>query len=301
MNASTRGAQDARAGQEDTGQEGTGQEGTGQDAHERAVSEAPGVEEVGLPAGAEEPDRRRGLLREHRRLVLQPLVVLAVVAAFATWVAVTDVGGTASTLLTTGSVLSLAGRHLELTAAAALAVVLVGVPLGILLTRPALRRLAGPVVLVANFGQAAPAIGLVVLLAIWLGAGFWTAVVALVAYGVLPVLAGTITGLSGVDQRLVEAGRGMGMSAGAVLRRVELPLAVPVMLAGIRTALVLVAGTATLAVFINGGGLGVLIDTGIRLDDTLLQASGALLVALLALLVDWVGRVVEEVARPRGL
>ncbi|WP_445262893.1 ABC transporter permease [Pseudokineococcus sp. 1T1Z-3] len=254
-----------------------------------------------MPAGAEEPDRRRGLLREHRRLVLQPLVVLAVVAAFATWVAVTDVGGTASTLLTTGSVLSLAGRHLELTAAAALAVVLVGVPLGILLTRPALRRLAGPVVLVANFGQAAPAIGLVVLLAIWLGAGFWTAVVALVAYGVLPVLAGTITGLSGVDQRLVEAGRGMGMSAGAVLRRVELPLAVPVMLAGIRTALVLVAGTATLAVFINGGGLGVLIDTGIRLDDTLLQASGALLVALLALLVDWVGRVVEEVARPRGL
>ena len=135
----------------------------------------------------------------------------------------------------------------------------------------------------------------------WLGFGPGTAVVALVAYAVLPVLRNTMVGLSGVDGRLVEAGRGMGMTALAVLLRVELPLAVPVILAGVRTALVLLVGTATLAVFINGGGLGILITTGINLYLPNLLVSGALLVALLALLIDWLGRVVEHVARPRGL
>jgi osmoprotectant transport system permease protein len=110
-----------------------------------------------------------------------------------------------------------------------------------------------------------------------------------------------MVGIHGVDPRLVEAGRGMGMSATAVLFRIELPLAGPVMLAGARTALVLLVGTATLATFINGGGLGVLINTGITLSLNSLLVSGAVLVALLALAVDWLGRVVEHVARPKGL
>ena len=101
------------------------------------------------------------------------------------------------------------------------------------------------------------------LLAIWLGFGFWTAILALCLYAILPVLRNTIVGLQGVDPTLVEAGRGMGMSSVAVLGRVELPLAVPVIMAGIRTALVLVVGTATLATFINAGGLGSLITAGI--------------------------------------
>ena len=100
---------------------------------------------------------------------------------------------------------------------------------------------------------------------------------------------------------LIEAGRGMGMSSAAVLFRVELPLAVPVMLSGVRTALVLLAGTAALATFVNGGGLGILITTGVNLSLTPVLVIGALLVALLALLIDWVGRVVEHVARPKGL
>src|SRR5699024_8355086 len=132
---------------------------------------------------------------------------------------------------------------------------------------------------------------------------------ALVAYTILPVLRNTMVGLNGVDPKLVEAGRGMGMSALAVLVRVELPLAVPVILAGVRTALVLLVGTARLAASITGGavgvltagGLGILIITGINLYLNSLLFSGALLVALLALLVDWLGRVVEHVARPRGL
>ena len=93
----------------------------------------------------------------------------------------------------------------------------------------------------------------------------------------------------------------MGMSAVAVLFKVELPLAVPVMLAGIRTALVLLVGTAALATFINGGGLGILITTGVNLNLVNVLVAGSILVALLALLVDWIGRVVEHVARPKGL
>jgi len=172
---------------------------------------------------------------------------------------------------------------------------------GILLTRPRFRRASTAVVGVANAGQAAPAIGLVVLLAMWVGFGFKTAVIALALYALLPVLQNTIVGLNQVDQTLVEAGRGMGMSSLAVLFKVELPLAVPVMAAGIRTALVLLVGTATLATFINAGGLGGLIVTGITLFRYPILVSGALLVALLALAVDWAGHVMEEILRPKGL
>ena len=189
----------------------------------------------------------------------------------------------------------------SLTVVAAVLVLAIAIPLGVLLTRGPFRRLSPLVLAVANTGQAAPAIGLFVLLAMWLGFGFRTTVIGLVLYAALPVLRNTMVGIQQVDARLVEAGRGMGMSAAAVLFRVELPLAVPVMLAGVRTALVLLVGTATLATFIDGGGLGVLINTGITLNLNSLLVSGAVLVALLALAVDWLGRVVEHVARPKGL
>ena len=236
-----------------------------------------------------------------RSLLVQPALLLVAVVAFLVWRTTADLSETESRQLgwaaLSGSVL----EHLRLTALSALVVVLVAVPLGVALTRRPLRRLSPLVLAIANTGQAAPAIGLFVLLATWLGFGFRTAVLTLVLYSALPVLRNTLVGIEGVEPRLVEAGRGMGMSALAVLLRVELPLAVPVLLAGVRTALVLLVGTATLATFINGGGLGVLIVTGINLGLDSLLVSGAVLVALLALGVDWLGRVVEHVARPKGL
>jgi osmoprotectant transport system permease protein len=247
-------------------------------------------------AGELEPDRRGW-----RSLLVQPVLVLAGLLAFLVWRATADLSTTESRQLGWEALRRSTVEHLWLTLASALIVLVVAVPLGIALTRRPLRFLTPPVLAVANTGQAAPAIGLIVLLAAWLGFGFRTAVVALVLYAVLPVLRNTMVGISGVDPRLVEAGRGMGMSAAAVLLKVELPLAVPVMLAGVRTALVLLVGTATLAVFVDGGGLGILITTGINLYLNSLLVSGALLVALLALFVDWAGRVVEHVARPRGL
>ena len=230
-------------------------------------------------------------------MVIQPAVVLLILAVYIVWLRVANLSDTERATLNSSNLLAYTGQHLALTFVSSAIVLLGAIPLGILLTRRPLVRILA----IANFGQAAPAIGLVVLLAFWLGFNFWSAVVALVVYAALPVLRNTMVGIQGVDERLVESARGMGMSSFSVLLRVELPLAVPVMLSGIRTALVLVVGSATLATFIGAGGLGLLITTGVNLFLPSVLISGALLVALLALLIDWIGRVVEFYALPKGL
>lgn len=238
---------------------------------------------------------------ERRGLIYQLLGILVAFGILLIWLVTADLTETERQTLDPGTVWGYTQEHLEITLWAALIVLVIAVPLGVLLTRPGIRRAAPAVRAVANIGQAAPAIGLVVLLAFWLGFGARTAIVSLVLYAILPVLSNTMIGLQQVDQRLVEAGRGIGMSQLAVLFKVELPLAVPVMLSGIRTALVLLVGTATLATFIDGGGLGILITTGVNLNLNAVLIAGAILVALLAVTIDWVGRLVEAVARPKGL
>ncbi|WP_412169298.1 ABC transporter permease [Curtobacterium flaccumfaciens pv. flaccumfaciens] len=234
-------------------------------------------------------------------LLFQPIAILVVLAGFAVWLATADLNATERSTLNPGDILQLTGQHLVLTLQSTVLVLVIGIPLGVVLTRGPLRRASPYVLAVANFGQAAPAVGLIVLLAAWLGLNSSSAVIALVLYAILPVLRNTIIGIESVDANLVEAGRGMGMSAFSVLMRVELPLAVPIMLSGIRTALVLLVGTASLATFVGAGGLGLLITTGVKLFLPSVLVSGALLVALLALTIDWLGRVVETVARPKGL
>lgn len=230
-----------------------------------------------------------------------PAFCLAVAGAWAWWRSSATLDDVEARALAWSSVATGLREHVVLTLTASAAVVVVAVPLGILLTRRPLRRVAPLVVAVANIGQAAPVIGVFVLGAIWFGFGFWTAIGALWAYALLPVLRNTMVGLQQVDRTLVEAARGMGLSPLGVLRRVELPLAVPVMLSGVRTALVLVVGTAAFGTFISAGGLGYLITTGITLQRDSVLVSGAVLIAVLALLVDWVGRVIEMVASPKGL
>lgn len=242
-----------------------------------------------------------GQRRDVRDLIVQAGLIIAAFAALSWWLLAAELSEVESSTLAPGAVVSLIGEHLLLTVVSAVIVLAVAIPLGILLTRPALRRAAGPVMAVANIGQAAPAVGIIVLFGFWLGFGLQAAIAALVVYALLPVLRNTMVGLTQVDRQLIEAGRGMGMSAAAVLFCVELPLAVPVMLSGIRTALVLLVGTTTLATFVNGGGLGLLITTGVTLDLSRVLIAGAVIVALLALVVDWVGRLVELFVRPKGL
>ncbi|WP_104200279.1 ABC transporter permease [Cryobacterium sp. Y29] len=260
------------------------------------------VETPGDPAAPAVPaSQARAVWQSWRGLVYQLAGILLAFAALVIWLLTTNLSAVELTTLAPAALWIYTVEHIQLTLLAAAIVLVIAIPLGIALTRRPLRFLTAPVLAIANVGQAAPAIGVVVLLAFWVGFGFWAATLSLVLYAVLPVLRNTMVGLQQVDARLIEAGRGMGMSSTAVLFRVELPLAVPVMLSGVRTALVLLVGTAALATFVNGGGLGILITTGVNLSLTPVLVTGALLVALLALLIDWIGRVVEHVARPKGL
>ena len=275
---------------------------TERDVTERVVPKlAPGADAASQDVDAVTPVARATRKSPWRGLIAQPLVIFGVLGIFILWLNLAPLTPTERTTLAPASLWASTLEHLSLTFVSAAIVIVIAVPLGILLTRGRFRRFSIPILVVANIGQAAPAIGLVVLLAIFITSGYWASIVALVLYAALPVLRNTMVGIRGVDARLVEAARGMGMSALSVLARVELPLAVPVMLAGVRTALVLLVGTAALAAFVNGGGLGLLIVTGVNLFLYSVLVSGALLIALLALFIDWLGRVVEQVARPRGL
>jgi osmoprotectant transport system permease protein len=182
-----------------------------------------------------------------------------------------------------------------------LIVILVAVPLGIALTRPALRRISPYVIAVANSGQALPAYGLLVIFLGFLGQGRLTVILALALFALLPVLRNTMVGLDGVDRSVIEAGRGMGMTKAQVLTRIELPLAIPIIIAGVRTAMILNIGMATLGFLIGGGGLGITIQTGLKLNQDPVLIVGAWLVALVALTFDWIGAVAERTLKPRGL
>ena len=132
----------------------------------------------------------------------------------------------------------------------------------------------------------------------FLGLGVLPTVIALVIYGLLPVLRNTVAGIQGVDPAAVDAARGMGMTRWQALMRVQLPLASPLVFAGLRTALVLIIGTATLGNFIGGGGLGDVIAAGINNSDRMVFV-GAVMVASLALLADWGLSMIERVTVPK--
>lgn len=193
-------------------------------------------------------------------------------------------------------------EHVELAAVSTFFVIVIAVPLGIVLTRPFTRRVRPYLLTLFNLGQAVPTIGILVLLAVaFLFLGFKAAIVGLVIYAIVPVLLNTMVGLEQVDEAVLEAGRGMGISKLGVLWQLELPLSVPIMLAGVRTALVINVGTATLATYINAGGLGDIIVAGLSTNRTSVQIVGAALTAVLALLIDYLAGLAEDLLRPKGL
>lgn len=261
------------------------------------VAEAPAeVVEASTAATTDAGTRmRRG------RAVGQLVACVVVFVALLVYVGTADLSSVEARTLSVPRLLRLSWEHLFLAVAAALIVIVLAIPLGVALTRGPMRKFATPIIAVAGFGQAAPAIGLIVLAALYFGTGKGPFILALALYGILPVLANVVTGLDGVDPKLVEAARGMGMSAFDTLMRVELPLAVPVIMTGVRTALVLMTGTAALGGFVNAGGLGSLINTGIKLGLDNVLIVGAVAIAALALFIDWLARVIELAATPKGL
>ncbi|GEE02912.1 ABC transporter permease [Gordonia spumicola] len=236
------------------------------------------------------------------QLWTQPIVVLIVAAGVLTWALNRDLTDTQKATVNTEYIAQLIGEHLWLTVAITSIVLLVSVPLAVLVTRPRFRWLAPVFIGIANIGQAAPAIGLLVLFFLWTATtGFWIGVLPVAFYSLLPVLRNSILGLNEVDRALIDAARGQGMSEIRILLQVELPLAVPFILAGLRTSLVLAVGTATLCFLVDAGGLGILIDTGYKLRDNVTLVLGAVLAVCLALLVDWCGALAERYLGPKGL
>jgi osmoprotectant transport system permease protein len=189
--------------------------------------------------------------------------------------------------------------HLGLCAAALLLGALIAVPLGLYLERH--RRGAEPIIGFLGLMQTVPSLALLAFMIPFLGVGTLPALAALWLYSLFPIVRNAYTGVRDADPRAVEAATALGMTPGQVLREVRLPLAAPVLMAGIRTAAVITVGTATLAAFIGAGGLGEPIVTGLQLANTSMILSGAIPAAALALLVDLGLGLVERALRPAGV
>lgn len=192
-------------------------------------------------------------------------------------------------------------EHIRLSIVAALLVAAFAIPLGIIATRTRSAIIRNLIIGIGNVGQATPAVGVIILLALIIGIGPGTAIIALVLYGMLPVLRNTMVGISQIDASVIESARGMGLTSGQILRRIELPLAVPVILAGFRTALVFSVGVATIATFINAGGLGEVIVVGLKLSRPAVLLTGAVVVSAIALLMDWLAGLAEDLLKPKGV
>jgi osmoprotectant transport system permease protein len=235
------------------------------------------------------------------RLWVTPVIVLIGLGLVFGYLATQTLDSVEQRTINVGTITSRLGEHLYLTAASTLAVIVLAIPLGIWLSRPAMRRVQPAVLALSGFLQALPPFGVIILLAFSpLGLGSTTAIVALVLASFLPVVTNTVVGLRQVEPAMIEAARGVGMSSGQTLRQVELPLAVPVMVAGVRVALVLNVGTATLATYIGAGGLGTIIDGALRLGRPTAVLVAAALVAALALIIDWLAGVAEHLVSRRG-
>jgi len=201
-----------------------------------------------------------------------------------------------------GEVLQLTGEHLYLVLVSTIVAAALGVPAGIFLTRrPKWSRW---VLGAANVVQTIPSLalfGFLIPLPFFGGIGERTAIVALILYALLPIILNTHTGIVGVDPAIREAGRGMGMTDWQLLIQVELPLAMGVIMAGLRVATVISVGVATIAAAIGAGGLGTYIFRGVSMVDNQLILAGAIPAAILALLADFLLGLAERWLSPKGL
>lgn len=198
-----------------------------------------------------------------------------------------------------GDIGELTVEHLQITAMSISLAILIGVPLGIFITRH--KKLANVIMGVANVFQTLPSLALFGLIIPILGIGYKPSVFVLFLYALLPIIKNTFLGISSVDPAVIDAGKGMGMKDSQILRMIEIPLSLPVIMGGIRISTVINIGTATLAALIGAGGLGDMIFKGISLNNTNMILAGAIPTALLAIGLDSLLGKLENRLVPRGL
>ncbi|MFP5180104.1 ABC transporter permease [Bacillus altitudinis] len=198
-----------------------------------------------------------------------------------------------------GELLTKMWEHLYISLIAVVLGIVVAVPLGVILTR--MKRGAGFVIGVVNIFQTLPSLAILAFFIPILGVGKIPAIVALFFYSVLPILRNTYAGVQGVNKNLLESGKGIGMTTWEQIRLVELPLAVPVIMAGVRTSTIYLIGWTTLAAFIGGGGLGDYILIGLQLYQPEYIIAGAIPVTILAVIIDLILMKLEKKVTPEGL
>jgi osmoprotectant transport system permease protein len=189
--------------------------------------------------------------------------------------------------------------HVLLSVIALLVAIVITLPVALAIRNTPLG--AALAVNVGNIGRAVPSLAILALCQPFLGFGFDTALVALTALAIPPILINASTGLREVDRGVIDAARGMGLSGGQIFTRIQLPIAAPVIFAGIRTSAVQVVASATLATFIGGGGLGDLIVEGTQRNDTAILLAGSFAVAALAIITEVGFGVLERSMTPKGL
>lgn len=190
-------------------------------------------------------------------------------------------------------------EHIVLSVAALLIAIAIALPVALLVRNTPLG--ATIAINVGNIGRAVPSLAILALALPLLGLGFKTALVALTALAIPPILINTSTGLREVRKEIIDAARGMGLSGGQILSRIQLPIAAPVIFAGIRTSAVQTVASATLATFIGAGGLGDLIVEGLQRRGPEILLAGAFSVALLAIITEILFGVLERAFTPKGL
>ncbi len=196
-------------------------------------------------------------------------------------------------------ILSLTLEHIQLTAIAVGLAILLGVPLGILISY--VNKLNKPVLAVANIIQAVPSMALLGFAIPFLGIGTLPAIVMVILYSLLPIIKNTFTGIKNINPQTIEAARGIGLTKFQILFKVQIPLALPVIMTGVRISAVTAVGLMTMAAFIGAGGLGFLVFSGIRTVNNFQILAGAIPACILALLVDFLIGIVEKLVTPVSL
>jgi osmoprotectant transport system permease protein len=240
-------------------------------------------------------------LSERLDLIVSPIfaLLLALIGGAVWWYS--DLDSTTLAILAPEKIQRQLLETLILGFSSSILVVMVAIPIGILVTRKGLPRLKSFLVNTLGLAQALPAYGLIVIFFSFFGAGIGTVILALATFSLLPVLRNTIVGLEQVDKSVIDAGRGMGFTPRQVLLKIELPLSVEVIIAGIRTAIVINVGMSALAFLVGGGGLGETINSGLKLDRAPAILIGAVLVAILALIFDFLSALAQKNLKPKGL
>ncbi len=225
--------------------------------------------------------------------IFYPITLVIIGIATAVYF-VNNPGGTmAARLLNYDEIIRTITQHIMLVTISIIAAILFSVPMGIIVTRPKFKAIVPIVDNLTNIAQTVPSLAVLALVYTVLGLGYKTGLFALWLYSLLPILRNTSAGIQAIPAEIIEAAKGMGMSNTHIILRIELPLALPVIMAGIRVSVVVCTGAAALATFIGAGGLGDLVVTGLALSRNTIILTGGILTALFGMFMDSIFGILE--------